>query len=77
MSNRGRHRVWWLWPDRAFLAVWGGMGAKEDDKHNGDNQLHSIDELHDCNVKEYRIRSGRTCQQWQALLGAGCAGVRG
>ena len=53
------------------------MGTKEDHKHNGDNQLQPIDELCDYTVEEYRSPSGRSCQQGLAVLGAGCAGVRG
>ena len=53
------------------------MDSKEDDKHNGDNQLQPIDKLRDYTVEEYRSRSGRSCQQGLAVLGAGCAGVRG
>ena len=67
MSNRG---------NTAFLSVWGGMGSKEDHKHNGDNQLQSIDELRDCNVEEYRSRSGRTCQQgWRSSVQVALASV--
>ena len=68
MSNRG---------NTACFAVWGCMGTKEDDKHNGHNELQPIDKLRDQTVEEYRSRSGRSGQQGLAVLGAGCAGVRG